>query len=87
MYVKEPSVALKTILQSAMWAETPTILPTDLSILRDETTGLLITTSAEIITTLAQMETVTLFPGPTSPPELHFPRSVMSALPPPHPSQ
>ena len=49
MFVKNASVALNSILKtSAGTTDNPT-LPTDLSILRDERTGLLLTTPLEVI--------------------------------------
>ena len=73
MVVKKPSVALKSILQSFMGAKASTALPTNLSILRDETTGLLITTPTEVVMKIVQMQTVALSPDPTLPPGALFP--------------
>jgi hypothetical protein len=73
MFIKKPSVALKAILRSAKEANTSATLPTDLSILRDEKLGLLNTTPTEVVTRLAQMETVALSPYPTLPPGAPLP--------------
>jgi hypothetical protein len=73
MFVKKLSVAIKTIHRSATRANASATLPTDLSILRDEKSGLLITTPTEVVTKLAQMETGTLSPYPTLLPRAPFP--------------
>ena len=46
--------------------DTPS-LPTDLSVIRDETTGRLITVPEEVIAKITQMETVALSPDLTLP--------------------
>jgi len=48
-------------------------LPTDLSIIRDKVTGFLVTSPTEVITKIAETETVALSPGPTLPPGAPFP--------------
>jgi hypothetical protein len=75
MFVKKPSVALKLILRSAIGDEDYTILPIYLFILRDETSGasLLLLSMEEIVTKLAQMETVALSLDPTLPAGASFP--------------
>ncbi len=55
MFIKKPSVALKSILRSAEGATNSPSLPANLSILRDETTGRLVTTPEEVISKLTQM--------------------------------
>jgi hypothetical protein len=67
MFVKKPSVALKSILRFSMGTKASTTLPTDLSILRDETTGLIIATPAEIIKKIEQLERVALSTDATPP--------------------
>jgi hypothetical protein len=73
MFVKKPRVALQTILRSTTRANASTTLPTDVSLLRDETSSLLVTTPAEVVTKLAQIEGVALSPDPTLPPGAPFP--------------
>jgi hypothetical protein len=71
--MKKPSVALKSILRSSEGKTDIPTLPTDLSILRDEKTGQLITTPKEVIARLTQLETKALSPDPTLPPGAPFP--------------
>jgi len=73
MFVKKPSVALKSILQTSEGTPDNPTLPTDLSVLRDETYGRLLTTPSEVITQLENMETPSLSPDPTLPPGAQFP--------------
>jgi hypothetical protein len=49
MFVKKPSVALKSILQNPTGTTDNPTLRTDLSILRDERSGLLLATPSEVI--------------------------------------
>jgi hypothetical protein len=72
MFVKKSSVAISILRAAAKKKDSPT-LPTDLSVLRDEASGGLNTTPAEVITTLTHMETVALSPDPTLPPGAPFP--------------
>ncbi len=72
VFAKKPSVALKFILRSATRDAASTTLPIDLSILRDETTGRLITTKSAFVTKLAQMETAHLSKDPALPPGAPF---------------
>ncbi len=48
-------------------------LPTDLSIIKDETTGLLITEPQEVVKKIAELESTALAPDPTLPPGSPFP--------------
>ena len=48
-FVKKPSVDLKSILLTSEGAPDNPTLPADLSVLRDETSGRLLTTPAEVI--------------------------------------
>ena len=73
MFVKKPSVALKSILRSSEGKLDTTTLPTDLSVLRDENTGQLLTSPTEVISHLTQLETTALSPDPTLPPGVAFP--------------
>ena len=73
MLVKKPNVALKSILRTSEGTTDNTKLPTDLSILRDETFGRLVTTPSEALTQLTQMETTALSMDPTLPPGAPFP--------------
>jgi hypothetical protein len=65
MFVKKPSVAIKPILRTFEGTTDNPTLPTDLSILRDEKSGRLLTTPSEVLTQLTQMETIALSPNPT----------------------
>jgi hypothetical protein len=47
-------------------------LPTDLSVIREEATGHLITAPEEVIAKITQMETVAISPDPTLPQEPPF---------------
>ncbi len=73
MFVKNPNVTLKSILRTAMETSTRHTLPTNLSIIKDEKTGLLITTPSRVVNTIAELETVALSPDPTLPPGAPFP--------------
>jgi len=73
MFVKKPSVALKSMLRTSERTPDNPTLPTDLPVLRDETSGRLITTPSEVITQLTKMETIALSPDPTLPPGTPFP--------------
>jgi hypothetical protein len=73
MFVKKLRVALKSILRTSEGTTDNPTLPTDLSILRDEKSGRLLTTPVEVLTQLTQMETTTLFPDPTLPPDAPVP--------------
>ncbi len=73
IFVKKPSAALKAILRNSEGAHDNTTLPTDLSVLRDETSGRLLTTSTEVIAQLEKLETKALSPHPTLPPGAPFP--------------
>jgi hypothetical protein len=52
---------------------TSTTLPTDLSIIKDDIPGFIITTPAEVVRKIAELETVALSPYPTLPPGTPFP--------------
>jgi len=68
MFVNKPSVALKSILRSSEGTTDNPTLPTDLSILRYEKSGRLLTTPLEVLTLLTLLKTVPLSPYPTFPP-------------------
>ena len=72
MFVKKPSVALKSNLRSSEGTTDIPTLPTDLSILRDEKSGRLLTTPSEVLTQLTLLETAALSPDPTLPPGAPF---------------
>ena len=74
MFVKKPNVALKSIMRTAMGTSTPRTLPTDLSIIKDKTTELLITTLSRVVSRITELETVSLSPDPTLRPGAPFPR-------------
>jgi len=73
MFVKNPSEALKSILRTSEGTPDNPTLPIDFSVLRDETSWRLITTSSEVITQLTKLETTALSPYPTLPPGAPFP--------------
>jgi len=79
LFKRMPSVALKSILRKAEGANDASSLPTDLSVLRDETIGLLITAPKDVIAKIAHMETVAISPDPTLPMGPLFPSSGTSA--------
>jgi hypothetical protein len=68
MFVKKPNVALQSILRTAMGTSTQHSLPKDLSIIKDETTGLLITTPLRVVKRIKELENVAISPDPTLPP-------------------
>ena len=68
MFVKKPSVALKSIFRTTAGNFDAPTLPIDLPILRDEESGHLITALSEVITRLDKMETAALSPDPALPP-------------------
>jgi hypothetical protein len=49
---KKPNVALKSILRTVMGTSTQQSLPTDLSVVKDESTGLLLTTPSRVVKTI-----------------------------------
>jgi hypothetical protein len=67
LFVKKPSAALKSILRTSEGTSDNPILSTDLSVLRDETSGRMFTTSAKVIAQLEKLETKALSPDPTLP--------------------
>ena len=73
MFVKKPNMALKSLLRTAAGCVTSNTLPTDLSIIKDEDTGMLTTEPSEVVMKIATMETKALSPDPTLPPGAPFP--------------
>ncbi len=73
VFLNKPSVALKFIIRAVERASDNPSLSTDISILRDDTTCRLITAPEEVITKLAQLETVAQSPDPSLPPVAPFP--------------
>jgi hypothetical protein len=73
LFVKKPSAALKSILRSSEEKSDTTTLPTDLSVLRNESTGQILTSPNEVIEHLTQLETTALSPDPTLPMGVPFP--------------
>jgi hypothetical protein len=53
--LKKPNVALKFILRTAMGSSTQHTPPTDLSIIKDATMGLLITTPSRVVNNVAEL--------------------------------
>ena len=72
IFVKKPSAALKSILRTSEGTPDNPTLPTDLSVLRDDTSGRLLTTPTEVIAQLEKLETKALSPDPTLPPGAPF---------------
>ena len=66
--IKKSSVALKSILCTTEGTADASYLPTNFSLLRDETTGHLITVPEELIAKITEMETVVVSLDPTLPP-------------------
>jgi hypothetical protein len=83
VFVKKPNVALNSTLRMAMGISTQHTFPTDLSIVKNEITGLLITTPSGVVNKIKELETVALS---TIPREHHFPGSALSDRPEHHPS-
>jgi hypothetical protein len=73
MFVKQPNVALKSILRTSEGTTDSPTLSTDLSILRYEKYGRLLTIPSGMLAQLAYMETTTLSPDPTNHPSTPFP--------------
>ena len=68
MFTKKTKVALQSILRTAAEADISQPLPTDFTIIRDDTTGRLITDPKEVIAQIHKHETQALSPDPTLPP-------------------
>jgi hypothetical protein len=82
LFVKKPNTALKSLLRTAEGNTKTNTLPTDLSIIKDEVTGLLITDPASVKRKIAELETVALSPDPTLLPGAPFPwRGYVRATP------
>jgi hypothetical protein len=73
IFVKKPSVALKSILRTSEGATDNPTLHIDLSVLRDETSGRLLTTPTEVIAQLEKLESKALSLDPTITPGAPFP--------------
>ena len=73
IFLKKPSVALKSILCATEGEQVTTSLPIEISLILDETTGRLITTPDEVVAKIVQMEIVALSPDPSLPLRAHFP--------------
>ena len=79
MFIKKLTVSLKSILRTAEEVTDTPSLPNYLSVIRDETTGHLITAPDDVIAKIAHMETVAISPDPTLPMGPLFPSSGTSA--------
>ena len=55
-FAKRPNMALKSILRKAVVNPTTNALPTDLSIIKDETSGFLITNPLEVLQKIAELQ-------------------------------
>ena len=75
MFVKKTNIALKSLLRTAEGRTKTTTLPTDLSIIKGEATGLLSTDPLEVVRKIAALETMALSQDPTFPPGAPFPWS------------
>jgi len=73
MFLKRPNVALKSLLRTAAGCTTTNTLPTDLSIIKDEAEGILITNPKEVVQKIAELETKAPSPDTTLPPGAPFP--------------
>jgi hypothetical protein len=75
MFVKKPKVALQSILRTTAEAtgDNSQPLPTNLSVIRDETTGRLLVEPAEVIEKVRKLETKALSPDPSLLPGAPFP--------------
>jgi len=72
LFIKKPKVVLNSSMRTTEEVTDTPYLPIDFSIIRDETTGRLITAPEEVITKITQMDNVALSPGPTLPPGAPF---------------
>ena len=73
LFVKKPNTALKSIMRTANGKPNENTLPTNLSIIKDEVSGLLITNPPEVVTKIMELETKALSPDPTLPLGAPFP--------------
>ena len=55
MFAKKPNMALNSILRTAVGTSSHHTFPTDLSTIKDETTGLLITTPSEVVSKITKL--------------------------------
>ncbi len=75
-------MALKALLRTTTGSTTTNTLPTDLSIIKDEDTGFLITDPPEVVKKIAVLETIALSSDPTLHPCAPFPwRGYVRATP------
>ncbi len=73
MFAKKPNMALKSIIRTAAGNSDTNTLPTDLSIINDKASGLLITNPPQVVKKIAELETIALSPDPSLPPGAPFP--------------
>jgi hypothetical protein len=73
MFLKKTEVALQSILRTAAEEENTQLLPTNLSILRDDASGLLLVDPAEFIAQVPKLETNEMSLDPTLPHGAPFP--------------
>ncbi len=62
LFIKKPSASLKSIMRTTEGVTDTPSLATHLSVIRDETTGRLITAPEEVVAKITQMETTALSP-------------------------
>ena len=73
MFAKKPNMALKYILRTSAGNPNTNTLPTDLSIIKNEASGLLIANPLEVVKKRAELETIALSLYPTLPLGAPFP--------------
>jgi len=73
MFMIKSKVAVQSILRTVVGRDDPQPLPTNLSIIRDDTAGCLITNPKEVIKQVHKLETKALSPDLTLPPGAPFP--------------
>jgi hypothetical protein len=73
LFAKKPNMALRSILRISAGNQNTNTLPTDLSIIKDEASGLLTTNAPEVVKNIAELETIALSLDPTLPPGVPFP--------------
>ena len=73
LFAKKPNMALKSILRTTAGNTNTNTLPTDLFIIKNVATGLLITNPTEVVKEIAELEALALSPNPTLPSGAPFP--------------
>jgi len=81
IFAKKPRAALNSIIRTLEGTLDNPTLPTNISVLRDETSMRLLITLAEVIAKLEKLETPALSPDPILPPGHHSHGSVTFVYP------